>query len=308
MTDGRSLSRRAASLVGIAAVACGTLGSVPPVAAQTGVQSPSAPADPEPWRFNAASYGWLISVSGDVTARGQTLDTNASFIDLIQKSQSLGGLMGYLEADKGRAGLYLDFVYTSLGFGAGNAGYRNPIAGLSITTSSSAALTYQLFVVEVGGVYELFRWPHAAGSSTAIDGVMAFRYWNNSIHASFDATANVDFARLQRFDRSFGIATARADAIQWVDPVVGVRLRHQLAPRQEIVARGDVGGFGLGSQFSSQAVVVYSYAWTLDGGQHLAALLGYRALSVNYASSAGPDAVGINETLYGPIVGVSYRF
>jgi hypothetical protein len=282
-------------------------GGALPVAAQTEAQSSAKPVDPDPWRFNAAAYGWLINVSGSVTAHGQTVDTNASFIDLVQKSQSLGGLMGYFEADKGKAGMYVDFVYTSLGFGANNTSYRNPIGGLKITTSASAALTYKLFIVEVGGVYELFRWQHSEGSSTAIDGVMAFRYWNNSVAASFDADASVDFSRLH-LDRSFGLAIARSDTIQWVDPVFGVRVRHQFTPHQEFTVRGDIGGFGLGSQFSWQAVAVYSYSWDLDGGQKLAALLGFRALGVNYSSSSGLDAVGINETLYGPIVGVSYRF
>ena len=308
MTDSRYLSRRGIFLLWITVLAFSAFGEALPVAAQTEAQPSAKSADPDPWRFNAASYGWLVGVSGSVTARGQTVDTNASFIDLVQKSQTLGGLMGYFEADKGKAGMYVDFVYTSLGFGANNTSYRNPITGLKITTSASAALTYKLFIVEVGGVYELFRWQHSEGSSTAIDGVIAFRYWNNSVDASFDADANVDLSRLH-LDRSFGIAIARADTIQWVDPVFGVRVRHQLAPHQEFTVRGDIGGFGLaGSQFSWQAVAVYSYAWDLDGGQKLAALLGLRALGVNYSSGSGVDAVGINETLYGPIVGVSYRF
>lgn len=278
-----------------------------PGAAQTEGQASARSSDPDPWRFNAAAYGWLISVSGNVTARGQTVDTQASFIDLVQKSNTLGGLMGYFEADKGKAGMYADLVYTRLGFGASNASYRNPIGGLKIATSANAALTYRLLIVEVGGVYELFRWQHTEGASTAIDGVMGFRYWNNTISASFDADATVDFSRLH-FERSFGLAVARADAIQWVDPVFGVRIRHQFTPRQELVVRGDIGGFGLGSQFAWQAVGVYSYAWELDGGQKLAALLGFRALGVNYSSGSGVDAVGINETLYGPIIGLSFRF
>jgi hypothetical protein len=299
-------SRRSVLLLCIALLAFGLPGWSLPARAQTEAQ-PTTPVDPDPWRFNAAGYGWLINIGGSVTARGQTVDTNASFIDLVQKSQSLGGLMAYFEADKGKAGMYVDFVYTNLAFGANTTAYRNPIAGLQITASASAALTYKLFIVEIGGVYELFRRQHSEASSTAIDGVMAFRYWNNSVAASFDADANVDFSRLN-FDRSFGLAIARADTIQWVDPVFGVRVRHQFTPHQEFTVRGDIGGFGLGSQFSWQAVAVYSYAWQLDGGQKLAALLGFRALGVNYASGSGLNAVGINETLYGPIIGVSYRF
>ena len=271
---------------------------------------PAAAADPagdlEPWRINVALYGWAISVGGNATVSNQTLDINASFLDLVQKSDSLIGFMGYVEANKGRAGLYTDLVFTKLGFGAGQVGYRNPIAGLQITTTANAALTYQLFIAEVGGLYELARWPGADGSSTALDALLGFRYWNNQLAATFDATANLNFTNL-RIERSFGIAIARSDVVQWVDPVLGLRLRHRFTPNQEVFVRGDIGGFGLGSQFSWQAVAAYSYAWQFTGYQ-IAAVLGFRALAVNYSSGSGVDTVGINEVLYGPIIGASARF
>jgi hypothetical protein len=116
----------------------------------------------------------------------------------------------------------------------------------------------------------------------------------------------VNFSNLH-IERSFGIAVARSDVVQWVDPVLGLRLRHRFTPNQEIFVRGDIGGFGLGSQFAWQAVAAYSYAWQLTGYQ-IAAVLGFRALGVNYRSGSGVDAVGIDEILYGPIIGVSFRF
>jgi len=198
-------------------------------------------------------------------------------------------------------------VFAKLGFGASQTNYRNPLPGLSITTTANAALTYQLFIIEMGSVYELFHWTGTTeGSTTAIDGLLAFRYWNNSVDASFDARTNINLSNFG-IDRSFGIAVARADAIQWVDPVVGFRLRHNFTPHQQIWMRGDIGGFGLGSQFSWQAVAVYSYSWQYTGYQ-VAALLGFRALAVNYSSGSGINAIAINEVLYGPIIGVSFRF
>ena len=162
------------------------------VKATIAAEPPAAP-DLDPWRYNVALYGWALGVTGNVTARNQTIDTNASFIDIVQKSDSLGAFMGYFEADKGRLGVYTDLVFAKLGFGAGQTNYRNPLPGLSITTTANAALTYQLFIVEMGGVYEFFRWPGTTeGSSTSLDGVLGFRYWNNSIDASFDATATVN--------------------------------------------------------------------------------------------------------------------
>jgi hypothetical protein len=80
-------------------------------------QQPAAadppPGDLEPWRVNLALYGWAMSVSGNATVHNQTLDTNASFLDLVQKSDSVLGFMGYAEANKGRVGVYTDLVFTS---------------------------------------------------------------------------------------------------------------------------------------------------------------------------------------------------
>lgn len=157
----------------------------------------------------------------------------------------------------------------------------------------------------MGGIYELHRWPGADGSSTAVDGLLGFRYWNNSFAATFDATANVNFSNLG-IERSFGIATARSEVVQWVDPVLGLRLRHAFTPDQQIFVRGDIGGFGLGGQFSWQAVAAYSYAWQFTGYQ-IAAVLGFRALGVNYISGSGADTFGLNQVLYGPIIGASLR-
>jgi hypothetical protein len=267
----------------------------------------TALSDPEPWRFNAALYAWAINISGNVTVRNQILDTNANTIDLIQKSESLAGFMGYFEANKGRVGFYSDLVFAKLGFGAAQTAYRNPLPGLQLSASANAALTYQLFIVEMGGLVELHRWPGSDSSFTAIDGILGFRYWNNQVAATFDATLNVDYTPLG-IQRSFGIAIARSDVVQWVDPVLGLRLRHRFTPNQEVFVRGDIGGFGIsGSQFAWQAVGAYSYAWQFSGYQ-IAAVLGFRALGVNYRRGSGPDAFGIDEVLYGPIIGASFRF
>jgi hypothetical protein len=46
---------------------------------------------------------------------------------------------------------------------------------------------------------------------------------------------------------------------QWVGPVVGARIRRQIAPGKELRLEGDVGGFGAGSEFSWQVVATYGF-------------------------------------------------
>lgn len=46
------------------------------------------PAELDPWRFKVALCGWAINISGNLTVRNQAIDTNASFLDLAQHSDS----------------------------------------------------------------------------------------------------------------------------------------------------------------------------------------------------------------------------
>ena len=121
---------------------------------------------------------------------------------------------------------------------------------------------------------------------------------------SIIGSVDVESLGIQR-GRAFAIA--HSGNVDWVDPLIGLRLRHQFTPSQQVMLRGDVGGFGLASQFAWQAVGVYSYAWQFDG-YALAGVLGYRALGVTYSEGYGINAAGANLVLHGPIVGFSIRF
>ena len=264
------------------------------------------PADPEPWRFRATAYAWLINASGNVTARGQTVDYSANFLQLVQKSDSIAAWMSYFEASKGKAGLYADFVWTRVGFSNSTASYRNPIGGLQLSSVANQAVAFSLTIVEMGGTYEVAHWSGSEGSRTAVDAVLGFRYWNTVADLSFDRTNNADFSRLG-FDVTRSFAIAHSGGLSWIDPLIGVRLRHQFTPRQELLVRGDIGGFGLQSTFAWQAVAGYSYQWALDRGA-VAAVIGYRALSTNYSTGSGLDTRGLDILLHGPIIGASLRF
>ena len=263
-------------------------------------------SEPDRWRFNATAYGWLTSVSGNVTAKGQTFDVNAGFFDVINNSSSVAAFNGYLEAGKGPVSVYGDLVWSSLGFSKSAARYRNPLPQLTVSGVANAQASYTMTIVEVGGLYELKRWAPSEGSFTALDALLGFRYWNNSVTANLGATITGDLYNMG-FERSFGLATARSGTLDWIDPIVGLRLRHQFAPGQNVFVRGDVGGFGLGSVFAWQAVAAYTYSWQRQG-YALGATVGYRALSTSYSTGSGLDTGGVDLILHGPLIGFSARF
>lgn len=272
----------------------------------TGQTASTTNDDGAPWRLRAASYGWLMNVAGSLTAKGQAVDVDASFIDLVQKSDSLIGYMGYFEANKGTVGFFADAVFSRLGFASGTMSYRNPVAGLKVSTTANTGATYSMAIVEAAGTYELHRWAGTAGTATALDALAGFRFWNQTADVNLDVTGTVDLSRLG-FQRGIGFSTASGGNLTWIDPVIGLRLRHQFTPSQDIVLLGDIGGFGLQSNLTWQAFAGYNAVWQLTGYQ-LAAVVGFRALGVDYSSSAGGAVNSVNLVLYGPIVGGSIRF
>ena len=89
---------------------------------------------PDDWRFAATVYGWAVNLNGSATARGNTVNINASVIDLLQKSNSLIGFMGDFEADKGPFG--------SLSMSSGHSSasrHRPPPMPIQSPASSSAS-------------------------------------------------------------------------------------------------------------------------------------------------------------------------
>ena len=277
-------------------------------AAGAGAQQVQVQAEPDPegWRFQGALYGWAIGITGNMSTRGQTADVNANFFQVLDKSDSVAAFMGYFEADKGRVGFYTDIVWTKLGFDKSLVSYRNPLPGVQVSANTNVALTSTMTIIEAGGLYEAARWDHGSGSFTAIDGLLGFRYWNNTADLNLNIIGSIDVAALG-IERGRTFSVARNGGIDWIDPVIGLRVRHQFTPSQHLMARGDVGGFGLASQFAWQAAATYNYTWQFSG-YSLGALIGYRALGVSYVQGSGINTNGIDAVLHGPLVGVNIKF
>jgi hypothetical protein len=103
-------------------------------------------------------------------------------------------------------------------------------------------------------------------------------------------------------------AVAKSGDVTWVDPMVGLRLRHQFAPGSELTLAGDVGGFGAASQFSWQALAAYRWIFAKSHGITWSGLLGYRALSVDYSKGSGDHLYAYDMLQHGPTFGISARF
>jgi hypothetical protein len=182
---------------------------------------------------------------------------------------------------------------------------RDPLAHLKLTVKAHAQLGYQQTIVQSGVAYEIAKWGDAA-SYTALDVLGSARYWNQQADLSLNITGTADFQGLG-LERSRSLALARSGDLEWVDPVVGARLRHEIAPGKELNLEGDVGGFGVGSEFSWQVVGTYGFD-TMCLGTPLHAVLGYRALAVDFSETSAHGKNGLDNVQHGPVLGVSFRW
>lgn len=86
----------------------------------------------------------------------------------------------------------------------------------------------------------------------------------------------------------------------WVDPIIGTRIRADRGARWTLLAEGDVGGFGIGSDLTRNAQAYLGYRTSVAGvPTSLAA--GYRALSWDYEDGGFKWDV----IQHGPLVGAA---
>jgi hypothetical protein len=265
------------------------------------------------WEFSLTPYGWATSMNGDITARGRTVDVNESFIDIVEKSDSLLAWMSYFEARNGRLAFFTDLVWADIGFPGHFDITKDPLGRFgraTLNVKGKVQLDYEETIIQSGLAYEVVRWQSAPGSFTALDLMGSARYWNQDVDVSLrlTGTLTVDLRELGlQLQRSRRVAIARSGDLEWVDPVVGARIRHQIAPGKELRLLGDVGGFGAGSEFSWQAVATYGFDVNCLGTP-LHTVIGYRALAVDYSEDGRFGKNALDVVQHGPVMGVTFNW
>ena len=272
------------------------------------------PEIPSGWTFRFIPYAWLVGLSGNSTVKGRTADVDLPFTKIVEETIGKGGtllaLMGDLEVRYGPLGIYTDAVLSKMTTSGDSIRARRLAPGVTGTLATSSGFTLKEAIVESGVAYEVARFtmPHgdSPGIPAAIDLVAGARYWYQQADLSFNISANLDIADLTIGSRNRAIA--KSGSVDWVDPLVGARVRFEIAPGQTIFAQGDVGGFGAGSKISWQTIGGYSFDFAQKNGITYSGIIGFRALYVDYTQGFGTTRYGFNMLQYGPVLGLSMRF
>jgi hypothetical protein len=101
-----------------------------------------------------------------------------------------------------------------------------------------------------------------------------------------------------------GTSDAAAQSKSLFDPIVGARAAWPIGQAWTVIARGDIGGFGVGSDFTWSALAVAD--WSIS--ENFGLLLGYRALDTDYSKGSGEDRFNFDMLVSGPLLGLRYNF
>lgn len=275
------------------AVSPGSL-SIRPIGLSRAVsQDAHQPAAPEagaldggsnPWRASFNSWVWMLGVEGDIGVRGRTADVSADFGDILEVSDSVLAFSGRLEIGYGRLGVFVDGLYSKLG--ADDQSGPLGIAEIDVE--------FEMALIDFGLMYRIAEWEPTGGGAA------------NSMNASLDLYAGgrytnleieLDPANLPTFDQSR----------DWLDPIVGAKVVLPFAERWHIMANGDVGGFGVESDFTWSATAVLGYSFSLF--DHPASVFfGYRAIGQDYSDGDGNEEFTWDAVNHGPMLGFSFLF
>jgi hypothetical protein len=199
------------------------------------------------WTFETTPYLWASGLNGTVGVRDRTASIDVSFSTLLENLD--GALMVPLEGRSGRWGFGLEYIKLKISNESATPG---PLF-------SEAEFEASQRIIEIGPRYRLIdRVP------VALEFLAAARWWSLDNRLILKAEGLPDVS--QELDEN------------WVDPVVGARTFVDISGRWLFQTRVDVGGFGVGSKFSWQALGGVAYKF----GDSFTLRAGYRHLDVDF--------------------------
>ncbi len=112
--------------------------------------------------------------------------------------------------------------------------------------------------------------------------------------------------RFNRLDTKLGFRGPIGIEVQadqdWLDPYIGGRVTAPLSDRFSILVRGDIGGFGVGSDFAWY----FNPALAINLTQSASLIFFYRFQHLDYENE--DDGFKFDVTISGPGAGVAFRF
>jgi opacity protein-like surface antigen len=231
------------------------------------------------WQFELTPYLFASGLYGTTGAQGIDADVEMGFDDVLEQLEM--GFMGTLEMRRGRWGILFDGLYFELG-GERSSSWQGPLGIGSATGELEVSATMQMYQLSAG--YRL-------GEGVTIDLIGAARYTQLDTDLELVVTTG---GLLPGGTRSLSAKES------WWDPVVGARALIPFGQHWSVVLYGDIGGFGVGSDLTYQAIAGVNWQFS----KHFSAKAGYRYLYQDFED----DGFVWDMAAHGPYLGLGIRF
>lgn len=219
------------------------------------------------WKHELAPYAWGSGMNGTTALGSASADVDMSFGDILDNLET--GFMGMYRATRERWSVTVDGIYMGLGGnGRGPAGYVKADVDLDQTALE----------VDVG--YEVLERLTVYGGLRYVD-----------LSVDLDTSGPLG-------------EQSREMSKDWVDPVIGAFYAIPVADKWTLVLRGDVGGFGVGSDFAWQGITTVRWQVTESFGVAAA----YRYMDMDYEDGKGSNYFNYDMAISGPAMGVVFTF
>lgn len=233
------------------------------------------------WQFEITPYFLAASLNGETGIRGVTADVDMSFSDIWDKLNA--GFMAAFEARKGPWIFFFDGMYFRLE-GEKTKSWQGPLGFVSITGEVEATMTQQLYQLSAG--YRLID------ERTKLDLVGAMRYTHLDVDLDLVVTTSGNLFP--------GGTRSMSGSKDWWDPVIGMRLITPFSQKWSFIGYADLGGFGVGSDFTFQ--VIAGIKWQFS--KVVSAKLAYRYLYQDFEK----ENFVWDIAAHGPMIGIGFHF
>lgn len=225
------------------------------------------------WTFLTEIYLMFPYIDGETgIGNNLVLPVDANPGDIFSKLKMAGML--YLEAKTDKWAITSDLVYMNL--------KQEITPGILL---NSGELTAKQFVWEAAGLYHIFPfWEVGVGGRL------------NSVQTSFEGQINV-------LPEGTEEITGRHTKI-WYDPILITRLSADIKDKWLFQFRGDLGGFGIGSDFTWQLQGYAGYRFK----KVFQLTAGYRILSTDYSYGEAPKEFIFDVNEFGPVIRFGFNF
>ena len=232
----------------------------------------SSAASAEDWTTDLKAYLFLPWADfGVETAGGATLETSLDPGDLVEALKF--GLMFAGDTHRGKTSLLYDIFYTDLDFSG----------SLAAPVPVNVDTNMKLLLASFGVGYDLER---TKTGFVQVFGGLRYVKLDNSVTLSGTGTP------------AAVVGLSRSD--DYLEPLVGLRGRTQVGDRTSLGGYMNVGGFGVGSEFTFDGYVGLDYAIS----DTKIASAGVRYLSIDY--EAGNADLDVD--MLGPVIGLAWKF